>query len=223
MDTTISATFAHLLDAAGGDFDTQLSSFFEPDERLTFEVRLPEGADGAPPGMFIYISPKPGAAVPPGWGRVLDQHNLAWAGALDSGNEVHVARRIGLALLAQSLVGRAGPIDTGRVYLGGFSGGGRVASMMIPMYPDRFAGALFICGANPLMGASADTVEAIRAMPLVFLTGTGDFNLEDTRFALATFQHAGFTRAELLLIDGLDHELPDDDGLMTALEALSHT
>ena len=92
MDTTISATFAHLLDAAGGDFDTQLSSFFEPDERLTFEVRLPEGADGAPPGMFIYISPKPGAAVPPGWGRVLDQHNLAWAGALDSGNEVHVAR-----------------------------------------------------------------------------------------------------------------------------------
>lgn len=220
MEQTVSATFAELLDAADDGFDRQWIDFFEPDERLSFHVRFPKREDASPPGLLTYISPKPGAAMPESWGAVLDANNLVWVGALESGNEVHVARRIGLALFADAIANRVGVIDSTRRYLTGFSGGGRVASMMIPTYPDRYSGALFICGANPLMGAPEGTVSALQSLPLLFLTGTGDFNLTDTQFAIATFQHAGLSRAELLVIDGLGHELPDGDGLAAALKAL---
>lgn len=158
--------------------------------------------------------------MPENWGEVLDRHNLLWVGALDSGNEVHVARRVGLALLAKAVARRMAAIDDGRCLLSGFSGGGRVASMMMPAYPDVFGGALYICGANPVMVIDEETVAALQAVPMVFLTGTGDFNLEDTQFAISAWHRAGLRHAQLMIVDGLGHGLPEARDLDAALMSL---
>jgi len=221
MHKTARRTFRDLLDASTKVFDGQLAEFFEPDEELVYQVRTPTDADSAePPGVVIYISPKPGARMPDAWGEVLDKHNLVWVGAQDSGNEVHVARRIGFALLAPTVAAQVVAIDTSRTFVLGFSGGGRVASMMIPAYPGQFAGAMFICGANPLFTATQQTIDELNQLPIIFLTGTGDFNLEDTRMALPTWQQAGVSKAQLMVVDGLGHALPAKEDFDVALESL---
>ena len=105
MEDTKQFEFSELLRGTP-EFDEQLAPFFEPSEPLSFAVRTPGRVASESPGVLIYISPKPGARMPESWGEVLDRHNLLWVGALDSGNEVHVARRVGLALLAKSVARR---------------------------------------------------------------------------------------------------------------------
>ena len=92
--------------------------------------------------------------------------------------------------------------------------------MMIPAYPDLFSGAVFICGANPMHAVPDKNITDLRRKPLVFLTGSGDFNLTDTRFANETFRHAGLANTQFMVIDGLGHELPHAATMDTALTAL---
>ncbi|MEM7016302.1 MAG: hypothetical protein AAF512_03045 [Pseudomonadota bacterium] len=220
MEQTVSKIFSDL-DTSADIFDEQLLPFFESWEELIYEVRTPTQAEhDNPPGVLIYISPKPGAKMPTAWGEVLDKHNLIWVGAQNSGNEVHVARRVGFALLASEIAAaQVDAIDTSRIFLTGFSGGGRVASMMMPEYPERFAGTIFICGANPMFNAPQDVLDTLAQVPMVFLTGTGDFNLEDTKMAISTYQYAGLDKAQLMVVDGLGHALPEAQDLDTALQS----
>ena len=219
---TARATFKELRDASHDALDPQFENFFEPDEELVYQIHTPANIDSArPPGVLIYISPKPGSRMPQDWAEVLDRHNLIWVGAENSGNEIHIARRVGLALLATVMATRLETIDTSRMVLAGFSGGGRVASMMMPVYPELFAGAIFICGANPLFNAEQSTIDALQQLPMVFLTGTGDFNLEDTQMAISTYRNSGLARTELMIVDGLDHALPLATDIDLALDKLS--
>ncbi|MEM7079427.1 MAG: hypothetical protein AAF513_12435 [Pseudomonadota bacterium] len=208
-------TFAALHEGAA-DFDPQLTEFFALDETLRYQVRLPADAQQAP-GLLVYVSPKSGAALPDAWAPALDRHNLIWVGAENSGNDVHVARRVGMALLAPAVARHYRDPDTARHLLSGFSGGGRVASMMLPAYPEIYSGALFICGANPVAILTDVTQQRLRDVPMVFLTGTGDFNLQDTQWSIASFQQAGLA-AQLVVIEGLGHALPEEiDGVLDTL------
>ena len=108
MQQVQSATFGELMDASGAGFDRQLIEFFQADETLAYDVRTPRPEVAQPPGVLIYLSPKSGARMPEEWGRVLDRYNLMWVGAHDAGNEVHVARRVGVALLAPALAAEPG-------------------------------------------------------------------------------------------------------------------
>ena len=217
---TLEARFDELRKEAAG-FDAQLDDFFKADETLRFQVCIPQNDQAGPPGVLIYISPKPGARMPESWAEVLNKQNLVWVGAEESGNEVHVARRVGFAQLATTVARRFSAINEEQIYLSGFSGGGRVASMMMPAYPDAYAGALFICGANPMFTATPETIESLSNTPMTFLTGTGDFNLEDTQMAITTYQQAGLSAVQLQIVDGLGHALPDAADLDIALGHLS--
>ena len=221
MSDSLTVPFSDLRSTADG-FDPQLDEFFSYEENLTYELRWPQG-NSTRPGVLIYISPKPGAGLPEGWTAVLDEHNLIWVGAHNSGNEVHVARRVGMAQLGAVLAAQSGAIDPDKIILSGFSGGGRVASMMIPAYPRHYCGALFICGANPMFTATQETLDSLHTVPLVFLTGEHDFNLEDTRMAIVSYQQAGLTNTHLFEIEGLEHALPDARGLDQALKLIQRT
>jgi hypothetical protein len=190
------------------------------DEPLTFELWVPQRAAVEPPGVLVYISPKPGAGLPAAWATVLEELNLVWVGANDSGNEVAVVRRVALCLLSRHVatqhLARASidAIDESRVYLSGFSGGGRVASMVIPHYPQLFAGVVFVCGANPTGPLQPGQLANHR---FVFLTGTEDFNLMDMQMAFSVSQNAGIGASALYVVDGLEHALPEAAALRQAL------
>ena len=217
MNETVSFEFAELLNRAGHVFDEQLLPFFEPSESLSFQITTNPIAQSNT-DLLVYISPKPGATPPPQWLEVMQQYNVSWVGAQNSGNDIHVARRVGLALLAPFVFEKQ---DHQRIILSGFSGGGRVASMMVVAYPQLYHGALFICGANPMMIAAEESVENLQDKPLVFLTGTGDFNLEDTKMAISTYQQAGLTNTHLTIVQGLDHGLPEAKDLDDVLQTLT--
>ena len=203
--STVTTTVRDLL---GADDDI-VEQALDPGETLSFELFIPGTLRrDRPPGVVVYISPRDTARMPPGWRAAMQHHNLVWVGANQSGNEVLVPRRVALARLGRHVAERALPIDGQRVYLSGFSGGGRVASMMMPFYPDAFSGAIFICGANPTGGLPAETQQAMASHRYVFLTGTDDFNLLDTQFAHAAFTQAGAPPGQLTVVTGHGHALP---------------
>ena len=213
---TIRSTRRALLGEAGATYEGPVA----PDEELNFEVRVPDNDSDTAAGALVYISPNASGAMPHEWASVLDTLNLVWVGANESGNEIVVARRAALALMGREVAALAGPVDRSRIYLSGFSGGGRVASMMVLLYPTEFSGGLFICGANASGPAPDDQARLIAPLRFVFLTGTDDFNCADTEFAYGSFVAAGLGEPTLTVIDGLEHGLPGATDFRSALQVL---
>lgn len=139
----------------------------------------------APPpegyALLVFVPPWPQAEVPEGWPAVLDRHGTIFVSAADSGNDASVVdRREPLALLAAYNLMRRYPVDPQRVFVGGFSGGSRVALRLALAYPDLFRGAVLNAGSDPIGTAEiplppADLFERFRgATRLVYLTGAND-------------------------------------------------
>jgi hypothetical protein len=99
-------------------------------------------------GLFVWIAPSYDGRVPPIWYKKLDQHRLIAVGANKSGNERATSVRIGLALDAVFNMTQHYRIDPKRVYVGGFSGGGRMSCFLTMHYPDIFQGGLYLGGCD---------------------------------------------------------------------------
>jgi len=119
--------------------------------------------------------------VPRQWIPVLDRNNTIFVTAANSGNEAHpVRRREPLALLAAYNVMRQYNVDPQQVYIGGFSGGARVALRLALGYPDLFHGALLNAGSDPIGTADvplppADLFKRFQeSTRIVYLTGERD-------------------------------------------------
>jgi len=117
-----------------------------------FVVDVPAGAPPASGyGLLVFVPPWPQAALPQGWAQVLERHGLIFVSAANSGNAANVMdRRVPLALLAWANIRKRYPLDPARVYVGGFSGGSRVALRIALAYPDVFRGALLEAGSDPI-------------------------------------------------------------------------
>jgi predicted esterase len=120
-------------------------------ERFTLYVPATRPPGGY--GLLVFVPPWPQAKVPPGWSAVLDRSGVIFVTAARSGNEETViSRRAALALVAaQNVLGRY-PVNLEHVYIGGFSGGSRVALRLALAYPDVFHGAFLNAGSDPIGG-----------------------------------------------------------------------
>lgn len=105
-------------------------------------------------GLLVFVAPGPRWSLPRGWKAALDARGIVLVTAHGSGNDQPVYdRRIPLALHAVSGVRARMPVDRERIYVGGFSGGGRVAQRLATAFPDVFRGALLLAGSEPFGGA----------------------------------------------------------------------
>jgi len=95
-----------------------------------------------PAGLVVWIDPTDRGAPPAVLHDVCDELNLVAVGAANSGNGRPFVDRMQLALDAAATAQARFHIHPDRVYLVGFSGGGRIASMMLACFPDLFAGAV---------------------------------------------------------------------------------
>lgn len=190
--------------------------------RIRWEVYAPPAdVHDEPPGVLVYISPSMSGRPPAEWLAVMREQNLIWVAANQSGNEVATAARIMMAVTGLRAIDQEYAIDTERVYLSGFSGGGRTAGLTMGLYPELFRGAIYICGVNfwdDDVGAAA--LERIRDNAYVFLTGTRDFNQADTGRVFRRYRSAGVERALPMVIRGLGHELPGADDFTRAIDYL---
>jgi predicted esterase len=206
----------------------------------TFQIHVPENyqPDGSW-GVFVWVSPMKTGQLPRMWVDSLAEHKLIWIGADNSENERHIDHRCRMAVEAALHMIDLYDIDRRRVYIGGFSGGGKIAAMTAANYTEIFTGAVSICG--PLFYRNIATgmkqgefypqgyypappkmMQTFKnATRHVLLTGDNDFNLQPTRqiFELGYVKDK-FKLAELIVVPGLAHELPKPDWFEKCVEFL---
>ena len=181
-----------------------------------------------PDALLVFIPPWPRAEVPRQWIPALNRHNMILVTAANSGNEAPTTdRREPLALLALHNIMAQYPVDPQRVYIGGFSGGARIALRLALGYPDVFHGALLNAGSD-LIGTTdvplppADLFQRFQeSSRLVYLTGERD---EEN---LARDIHSRQSLEKWCVYDVLtqtvprtEHELADPAAFSRALDAL---
>jgi pimeloyl-ACP methyl ester carboxylesterase len=101
--------------------------------------------------LLVFIPPWSRAEVPRQWLPVLDRHDMILVTAADSGNDAPTTdRREPLMLLAALNTMAQYPVDAQQVYIGGFSGGARIALRLALGYPDVFHGVFLNAGSDPI-------------------------------------------------------------------------
>jgi dienelactone hydrolase len=193
-----------------------------------FVVYVPPQAPPGGYGLMVFISPGSEAKLPAGWAPILDQYGIIFVSAARSGNEADVlGRRAPLALLALENIRRRYQVDPDRTYIGGYSGGARVALRMALSYPDVFRGAFLNAGADPI-GAPPDHLpnKALFARfqtvsRIVYVTGAADGETlyRDADSLQSMRQHCAFG-AEAQITPATDHELAKPAALAKALASL---
>src|ERR1700733_14154790 len=116
-----------------------------------FTVYFPSNPPSEGYGLLVFVPPWQNAMLPRGWAAVLDRLGVIFVSAANSGNEANMLdRREPLALLAAHNIMQRFHVDPERIYIGGFSGGSRVALRLALGFPDVFRGAFLNAGSDPI-------------------------------------------------------------------------
>ncbi len=191
------------------------------DETISWSIYVPDSYNPEEPaGLMVYISPMRKGWMPRHWRDVIAEKNLIWIGADNSGNDIVVARRMVFAVVAPDIISRDYNIDPGRIYLSGFSGGGKVASMVAIDFANVFRGALYIGGTEFWSREPTDFLDRLNSNRYVFLAGRDDFNLDLTRPTYRKYQQAGLENLKLMVIPRMGHATPGKKDFRIAIEFL---
>jgi predicted esterase len=178
-------------------------------------------------GLFVWINADDNGAPTGNWKKVFAQKKLIFVGADRSGNDHEsILRRVALALHSVHNMKKLYNIDDNRIYVSGYSGGGRISSRIAIGYPDIFSGALYICGCN------APNSENVKIPPkilwqkakshhrYVFLTGDNDMNREDTKYVIGEYKKLKVHHTKYIQVPGMGHDIPNDEWLGKAIDFL---
>lgn len=210
----------------GATFSPQTQSIDLAHEH--FELYVPKSAPPAGYGLLVFIPPWENAVVPPQWIDALDRHGLIFVSAAKSGNDANVMeRREPLALLAAHNVQKKYAVDASRVYVGGFSGGSRIAERLALAYPDLFRGALLNAGSDPIGTHEiplppTNLFERFQTSSrLVYLTGKDDTtHLDMDRHSQDAMRNWCVFDITSVAVPWSGHETPNASAFGRALDAL---
>nr|WP_199046935.1 PHB depolymerase family esterase [Dyella sp. ASV24] len=194
-------------------------------ERFALYVPAQAPPDGY--SLLVFVPPWNEAKVPPSWIPVLDRHGMILVSAANIGNDASVLdRRDPLSLLAATNVMARYRVNPRRVYVGGFSGGSRVALRLALGYPDLFHGAL--------LDAGSDAIGQTLPLPppslfdrfqtesrIVYLTGQQDAARQDMeRQSRQSLRDWCIDNVDVLSMAGVGHDLAEPAALDRALTSL---
>jgi predicted esterase len=203
-----------------------------------FRLLMPaDRSTNKPWGLFVWISPSDRPSIPDDWKPVLAKRRLLSIGAYNSGNPRNTSDRIRLALDAAYNLQQRFKIDPKRVYVSGFSGGGRIASILGVAYADVFSGAIPVCGVDffasvpagdgKYFPASYSSPEskiltlARKNSRFVLITGENDMNRTNTTAVYEYgFKRYGLSHVRCIEVPQMGHTLPSAKVLETAIEFL---
>ena len=206
-----------------------LSSLFKPEEIPALAKTLPADqtvkfrawfSDDPNPGLIVFVSPTDSGEPPKGWLELLKQRRLSWIAADGFGNKQLSAQRVLVAVMGLSLAQKSAALDRKRIYIGGMSGGGRIASMTAPRFPQMFSGSLYIVGANFWMPDDEKLKQKAAANRYVFITGEKDFNRSEMKSVFSRYRKKGLASSLLLDLPGYAHEYPNVEQLGRAIDFL---
>jgi poly(3-hydroxybutyrate) depolymerase len=150
----------------------------------------------------------------------MEERNIIWVAARMSGNKIFTDKRILYALTSVEAIQQKYQIDPERVYITGFSGGGRVSSIAATKYPTIFKGSAYICGANYWGDMTEAQLNQVQKNRFGFITGTQDFNLNDTKQVYSKYKKSGIEKVKLMVISRMGHANPKRQKFNQALSFL---
>lgn len=142
--------------------------------------------DDGPPrpwGVYLHLSPKDEAWLPPGYDAICQQHHLLFISPNQGGNERGEWLRAAQALDALATLQASGKIDPKRVFIGGFSGGGYMCFWIQALYPQLFAAALNHGRDFPLQPRKVTGGTYAAAMPYLTLSDWRSLAARPNRWA----------------------------------------
>ena len=194
-------------------------------ERFTLYVPTHAPAEGY--ALLVFVPPWDEAQVPLTWIPVLERRGIVLVTAARSGNDEDVLdRREPLALLAAGNTMSRYHIDPRRVFIGGFSGGSRVALRLALGYADLFHGVLLDAGSD-ILGEQLPLpprellYQFQTSTRVVYLTGATDSSRQVAdRESRQSLKRWCITDIDTRTIPWTGHELADPSALDRALESL---
>ena len=204
----------------------------------SFSAYVPEDYDGSKPfGLFVWINAGPKGDIPSAWKPVFDKHHLILIGANNGGNPRPILIRMGMALDAVKNMKGKYKIDDARIYVGGASGGGKVATILGVAWPDAFRGGFYMIGTCHYREVATgepghywpkgfDAPESKLLMQSkqqnrhVFMTGEKDMNRKPTQGMSAAYKSDRFLHVTVLDVPGAGHEIPDAEWFEKGIIAL---
>jgi hypothetical protein len=178
--------------------------------------------------LLVFVPPWQDSHLPPGWAVVLDELGVIFVSAAKSGNEENVIdRRIPLAVLGAYNMMQRYAVNPDRVYVGGFSGGSRVAMKIALAYPDMFRGVLLNAGSDPIGGKESllppdDLFAQFQSSTrLAYVTGSQDsWNIQNDMLSRDSMQTWCVFSARVETMLNVGHEVATAYSLRRALSAL---
>lgn len=179
-------------------------------------------------GLLIWVAPSPPGWVPPTWEKALEKKKMLAIGANNSGNKRATPVRVALALDAAYNVMKNYRIDKKRVYISGFSGGGRISSFVAFHYPELIRGGIYVAGCDyhenvPIPGKNGAYWKALIPKPTaerlqkvktqsrhVYIVGTKDIEHHQQMKSVAELareQH-GFHFVKYYEVKNMQHAVP---------------
>ncbi len=206
----------------GEDGAREAEKILRSDEKISWQLYVPDSYDpAAPAGALVYVSPQRKGGPPRRWNPAIVEKNLIWIGANNAGNRTALGKRMFLAMLGPRVLARFYTLDMSRIYIAGFSGGGKTANMVAAASPELFRGGIYIGGAEFWSNDNVPPkLDVIRQNYHVFLTGSNDFNEGLTRRVYASFKNAGVEHSELIVVRRMGHELPPPQTFIRAVDYL---
>src|SRR5271167_559730 len=197
-------------------------------ENEKFTLFVPAQAPSEGYALLVFIAPWPAAAVPRDWISALDRHGMILVTAANSGNTENILeRRIPLALIAAYNVMQRYPVDKHRLYIGGMSGGSRVALRIALAFPDVFHAVLLHSGSDRIGTAETPLPPSHlfkqfqESMRVVYLTGENDrVNLDTDVESRASMQYWCAYDIDVEAFPIAGHELAGSRDIDLALTSL---
>jgi hypothetical protein len=201
----------------------EAGELYDPGEESYSLWVPPSYRRGEKHGLLVWISPTAfGGLRTEEVKTLLAERRLIWIGANGAGNPRPIWERLSLALDAAEALPHLFDIDTRRIWVGGYSGGGRSASALLLLFPEIFTGGLCWMGVDtfedvpvpykPGHSWAASFERPSRARwaqarkrPVVLVTGDLDFNRSETRAVAGALRDRGLERLLYLQVPEADH------------------
>ena len=208
-----------ITEIVGAQSAAAMSSVFEPDDEVSWQLYVPKTYDAAKPaGVIVFLSPSER------WGGskkiynpVLDRYNVIWAGITGAGDKQPVNERMMKAIMTPTMLAQQYALDPQRVFIGGFSGGAQVAMILSTGKPELFRGGLFVGGAVFWDENVPPKLEQIQRNRFVFVTGSNDPAQNTVRRTAIAYKDAGVTESRLIVMPNQRQEMPGPKTLEDAI------
>lgn len=209
------------LELLGEQGAAAVSSVFEADEKLTWQLSVPKNYDAMKPaGVMVFVGFAEWGGGKRNWTPVLEDHNLIWVGLIGGGDNKPVNERMLKAVLAQAVVTRDYRIDPERYYLFGYSGGAYVAAMLATSKPEMFRGALFYGDALSWGQNLPPKIDLLRQNRYMFMCGSKDKDKRKMQRIAEAYRAAGIVNTKVAQVANVDRHMPGASYFESVIEYL---